>query len=62
MDLDCLATLAVARLHRGGVPLGIGAATHAARHLPEWGTDAFVATVDPKAYEGRGVPVLDLNR
>ncbi|MER6385832.1 hypothetical protein [Streptomyces sp. NPDC001250] len=44
------------------MPLGIGAATHAARHLPEWGTDAFVATVDPKAYEGRGVPVLDLNR
>ncbi|RZU25148.1 hypothetical protein [Streptomyces sp. BK239] len=62
VDLDHAAALAVARLHRDGVPLGIAAAIHAARHLPEWGADALVATVDPKAYEGRGVPVLDLNR
>ncbi|MEU0677489.1 hypothetical protein ABZ330_32250 [Streptomyces sp. NPDC006172] len=62
VDLDYAAALAVARMHRDGVPLGIAAAIHAARHLPEWGADALVATVDPKAYEGRGVPVLDLNR
>ncbi|KPI01700.1 hypothetical protein OK074_5531 [Actinobacteria bacterium OK074] len=47
-DLDCPAALAVA--------------VHAVRHLPEWGADALVATVAPKAYEGRDVPVLDLNR
>ncbi|MFF3738712.1 hypothetical protein [Streptomyces sp. NPDC002566] len=62
VDLDYAAVLAVARMHRDGVPLGIAAAIHAARHLPEWGADALVATVDSKAYEGRGVPVLDLNR
>ncbi|WHM38390.1 hypothetical protein [Streptomyces sp. BPTC-684] len=62
VDLDCPAMLAVAQLHRDGVPLGIAAALHAARHLPEWGADAVVATVAPKAYEGRGVPVFDLNR
>ncbi|MFD9392494.1 hypothetical protein ACFWBB_17800 [Streptomyces sp. NPDC060000] len=62
VDLDYSAALAVAQLHRDGVSPGIGAAIHAARHLPEWGADALVATVHPKAYEGRGVPVLDLNR
>ncbi|MCW7945201.1 hypothetical protein AAW14_25195 [Streptomyces hygroscopicus] len=62
VDLDYPAMLAVAQLHRDRVPLGIGAAIHAARHLPEWGADALVATVDPKPYEERGVPVLDLNR
>ncbi|MGV4929442.1 hypothetical protein [Streptomyces sp. BHT-5-2] len=62
LDLDYSAALAVAQLHRDGVPPGIGAAIHAARHLPEWGADALVATVEPKAYEGRGVAVFDLNR
>ncbi|MER6051248.1 hypothetical protein ABT168_28000 [Streptomyces sp. NPDC001793] len=62
LDLDYPAALAVAQLHRDGVPPGIGAAIHAARHLPEWGADALVATVEPKAYEGRGVAVFDLNR
>ncbi|MEV6702796.1 hypothetical protein AB0M68_37655 [Streptomyces sp. NPDC051453] len=62
VDLDYPAALAVAQLRRDGVPLGIAAAIHAARHLPEWGADALIATVDPKAYEGRGVPVFDLNR
>ncbi|MGD3106716.1 hypothetical protein [Streptomyces sp. YGL11-2] len=62
LDLDYPAMLSVAQLHRDGVPLGIGAAIHAARNLPEWGADALVATVEPKAYEGRGVPVFDLNR
>lgn len=54
---DRLAVIAEAR-----GPSGIGGAIHAARHLPEWGADALVATVEPKAYEGRGLPVLDLNR
>lgn len=62
VDLDYAATLTVARLHRDGVPFGIGAALQAVRHLPEWGADALVAMVTPKAYAGRGVPVLDLNR
>ncbi|MFF3763018.1 hypothetical protein ACFYYR_02855 [Streptomyces sp. NPDC001922] len=61
-DLDYPAMLTVAQLRRDGVPSGIAAAIHAARHLPEWGTDALVATVAPKAYEGRGVPFLDLDR
>ncbi|MFC5953523.1 hypothetical protein ACFP51_03150 [Streptomyces pratens] len=62
VDLDCPAALAVARMERDGVPPGVGAAIHAARHLPEWGADALVATVDAKAYKGCGVPVLDLER
>ncbi|MEV7737375.1 hypothetical protein AB0O75_35775 [Streptomyces sp. NPDC088921] len=62
LDLDYPAALAVAQLRRDGVPPGIGAAIHAVRHLPDWGTDALVATVAAKAYEGRGVPVLDLTR
>ncbi|MFF4604526.1 hypothetical protein ACFY12_17585 [Streptomyces sp. NPDC001339] len=62
VDLDYPAMLSVAHLHRDGVPLGVAAAIHAARHLPEWGADALVATVDAKAYEGRGVPVFDLHR
>ncbi|MEV1070022.1 hypothetical protein [Streptomyces sp. NPDC050263] len=62
VDLDYPAMLAVARLQRDGVPPGIGAAIHAAGHLPVWGADVLVATVHPKAYEGRGVPILDLNR
>ncbi|MGW0824212.1 hypothetical protein [Streptomyces sp. NPDC002845] len=62
VDLDYPAALTVARLRRDGVPPGIAAAIHAVRHLPEWGADALVATVAPKAYDGRGVPFLDLNR
>ncbi|CAL9434859.1 hypothetical protein [Streptomyces sp. enrichment culture] len=62
VDFDYPAVLAVAQMSRDGVPPGLGAAIHAARHLPEWGADALIATVDPKGYEGRPVPVLDLNR
>lgn len=62
VDLDYPGMLTVAQLRRDGVPFGIAAAVHAVRHLPEWGADALVATVAPKAYEGRGVPFLDLNR
>ncbi|MET9130591.1 hypothetical protein [Streptomyces antibioticus] len=62
VDLDCPGMLAVAQLRRDGVPFGIAAAVHAVRHLSEWGAGALVATVSPKAYEGRGVPILDLDR
>lgn len=62
VDLDYPGMLTVAQLRRDGVPPGIAAAVHAVRHLPEWGADALLATVVPKAYEGRGVPFLDLNR
>ncbi|MGR3872320.1 hypothetical protein ACUXZZ_27625 [Streptomyces graminifolii] len=62
VDLDYPAMLAVTQLRRDGVPLGIAAAIHAVRNLPAWGADALLATVTPKAYEGRGLPVLDLNR
>ncbi|MFF4450217.1 hypothetical protein [Streptomyces sp. NPDC001502] len=53
---------ALAQMCRDGVPAGVAAAVHAARHLPEWGSQALVATVEPKAYEGQGVGVFDLNR
>ncbi len=36
LDLDYPAVLAVAQLCRDGVPAGVAAAVHAARHLPEW--------------------------
>jgi hypothetical protein len=62
LDLDYAAALTVAQLGRDGVPPGIAAAIHAARHLPLWDTHPLVATVSPKAYEGRGVPVFDLTR
>ncbi|UUU31639.1 hypothetical protein JIX56_17935 [Streptomyces sp. CA-210063] len=62
VDLDYAAVLAVTELRRDGVPPGIAAAIHSVRHLPEWGADALIATVAPKAYEDRGVPLLDLNR
>ncbi|MEU9719715.1 hypothetical protein [Streptomyces sp. NPDC047976] len=62
VELDYPAALAVARLGQERVPAGIAAAIHAARNLPEWGADSLVATFEPKAYEGRGVAVFDLNR
>ncbi|MFD9163980.1 hypothetical protein ACFVZ8_18650 [Streptomyces sp. NPDC059558] len=62
LDLDHPAVLAVAQMCRDGVPAGVAAAVHAARHLPEWGSQALVATVEPKSYEGQGVGVFDLNR
>ncbi|MEU9166044.1 hypothetical protein AB0D29_37935 [Streptomyces sp. NPDC048424] len=62
LDLDHPAALAVAQMRRDGVPAGVAAAVHAARHLPEWGSRALVATVEPKAYAGQGVGVFDLNR
>lgn len=62
VDLDYPAALAVGRLSRGGVPLGIAAAVHAVGHLPDWEAGALVATVEAKAYEGLGVAVFDLDR
>ncbi|MFF7727409.1 hypothetical protein [Streptomyces sp. NPDC008001] len=62
VDFDYPALLTVARLRRDGVPPGIAAAAHAVRHLPEWGAEAMIATVDPKPYAPLGLPFLDLNR
>ncbi|MFE9687765.1 hypothetical protein [Streptomyces sp. NPDC006285] len=62
LDLDYPAMLTVARMRTEGVPAGIAAAIHAARHLPDWGTDALIATVTPETYETHHVPHLDLNR
>lgn len=62
LDLDYPAVLAVAQMRRDGVPAGVAAAVHAACHLPEWGSQVLVATIEPKAYVGQGVGVLDLNR
>ncbi|MFI8502535.1 hypothetical protein ACIGFK_29135 [Streptomyces sp. NPDC085524] len=62
IDLDHPAALGVAQLCRDGVPAGIAAAVHAVRHLPDWEEGALVATVEPEAYQGRGVAVFDLNR
>lgn len=44
--------VAVAHLHRDGVPPGIGAAVHAAWHLPVRGADALGATVDARRTRG----------
>jgi hypothetical protein len=61
VDLDYAAMLAVARLCGDGVPPG--------SRLPSMlydlclsGAGALVAMVDTKAYEGRGVALLNLNR
>ncbi len=62
VDFDYPALLMVARLRRDGVAPGIAAAIHAVGHLSDWGADALIATVEPKAYAGHGVPFLDLNR
>ncbi len=62
LDLDYPAALAAAQWHHEGVPLGIAAALHAVRHLPEWDADALIGTVSPQAYRGQKVPLLDLNR
>jgi hypothetical protein len=68
--LDTLRTLetdygtahAIAELHRRDVPFGVAAAVHAARPTLSRPEGALVATVTPTAYEGLGVPVMDLNR
>lgn len=62
LDLDYPATVTVAQLHRNGTPVGVAVAAHAARTLPQWDTDALVATVNPAAYTNLDVPVFDLNR
>ncbi|GHA45255.1 hypothetical protein GCM10010372_51520 [Streptomyces tauricus] len=62
LDLDYPAMPVVARMRADGVPAGIAAAIHAARHLLHPGTDALMAPVTPKSYETHRVPYLDLNR
>lgn len=41
---------------------GTAAAVHDAAHLPGRGADALTATAEPRAYAGRGMPVLGLDR
>ncbi|MFC9848373.1 hypothetical protein ACFWFF_00490 [Streptomyces sp. NPDC060223] len=62
IDDDFVMAVTIAELCRDSVSFGVGAAVHAARPnqmLPE---GALVATVEPEAYEGLGVGVMELNR
>lgn len=62
LDAGFEAVHAIAGLHRRGVPFGVAAAVHAARPTLSRPEGALVATVVPDAYEGLGVPVMNLNR
>ncbi|MER6384877.1 hypothetical protein ACWDBD_07005 [Streptomyces sp. NPDC001118] len=62
VDDDYALTLTVAELGRRGVPHGMAAAVHMSRPNPAVPLGALVATVEPDAYGGLGVPVFDLNR
>lgn len=62
LEADYEAAHAIAELHLRDVPFGVGAAVHAARPTVSRPEGALVATVVPKAYDGLGVPVMDLNR
>ncbi|MDQ1007423.1 hypothetical protein QFZ82_001908 [Streptomyces sp. V4I23] len=62
LDADYECAHALAQLHAGGVPFGVAAAVHAARPTISRPEGALVATVVPDAYDGLGVPVMDLNR
>jgi hypothetical protein len=62
VDDDYAMAATVAELCRDGVAFGVAAAVHVARPnlmLPE---GALVATVEPAAYGGLEVGVMDLNR
>ncbi|KOU33646.1 hypothetical protein ADK54_41890 [Streptomyces sp. WM6378] len=61
LDTDYAAAHAVAALYRRQVPFGVAAAVHAARPTMDRPDGALIATVSPRAYEGLGVPVMDLN-
>jgi hypothetical protein len=62
LETDDDAAHAVAELHRHDVPFGVAAAVHAARPTLSRPEGALVATVNSAAYDGLGVPVMDLNR
>nr|WP_239091632.1 hypothetical protein [Streptomyces sp. SID14478] len=62
LDTDYGAAHTIATLHRAGIPFGVAAAVHGARPTLDRPDGALVATVRPDAYEGLGVPVMDLNR
>lgn len=61
LEADYEGAHAIAELYRQGVPFGVAAAVHAARPTVERPEGALVATVAPEAYEGLGVPVMNLN-
>lgn len=61
LDTDYAAAHAIAQLHGQGVSFGVAAAVHAARPTISRPEGALVATVTADAYEGLGVPVMDLN-
>ncbi|MFJ5222065.1 hypothetical protein [Streptomyces sp. NPDC088400] len=62
LDADYETAHAIAGLYQRGVPYGVAAAVHAARATLSRPEGSLVATVTPDAYDGLGVPVLDLNR
>ncbi|MFE2034528.1 hypothetical protein ACFXBB_14965 [Streptomyces scopuliridis] len=62
LDTDYAAAHAIAELHGRSIPIGVAAAVHAARPTTNRPEGALVATVTADAYEGLGVPVMDLNR
>jgi hypothetical protein len=62
LEVDFEAAHAIADLYQRGVPYGLAAAVHAARPTVSRTEGALVATVVPEAYDGLGVPVMDLNR
>ncbi|MFD7164747.1 PIN domain-containing protein [Streptomyces violascens] len=61
LDADYEAAHAIAALYRRQVPFGVAAAVHAARPTMDRPDGALIATVGPQAYDGLGVPVMDLN-
>ncbi|MET9441587.1 hypothetical protein [Streptomyces sp. NPDC006610] len=62
VDDDYAMAVTVAALRDGDVPFGVAAAVHVARPSVMFPEGALVATVEPAAYAGLGVGVLDLNR
>ena len=62
LDDDYAMAVTIAELSRAGVSHGASAAVHAARPNQVIPVGALIATVEPEAYEGLGVGVMDLNR
>lgn len=62
LDDDYAMAVTIADLSRAGVSHGAAAAVHAAGPNQTIPVGALIATVEPEAYEGLGVGVMDLNR
>ncbi|MEU0601075.1 hypothetical protein ABZ484_22970 [Streptomyces sp. NPDC006393] len=62
IDDDYAMAMSIAELLRDGVAFGVAAAVHVARPNPAIPDGALVASVQPEAYVGLGVGVMDLNR